>query len=131
MMREAEPDDEVPQPLRFTPKRTPGVQPPLNVGNPSPSEIFGHFFDVEVFQVLCENTNKNAARNLEKGRKFLWSEIFPEEMKKFIGMFLYMSVLRLPKMSDFWRKETIFNVSVPATIMPRDCFMAILSNIYE
>ena len=80
--------------------------------------------------MLCENTNKNAARNLEKGRKFLWSEIFPEEMKKFIGMLLYMSVLRLPKMSDFWRKETIFHVSVPATIMPRDRFMAILSNIH-
>ncbi|KAM7371189.1 hypothetical protein PAMP_010680 [Pampus punctatissimus] len=33
---ETEPDDEVPHPLRFNPRRPPGVQPPLDVGNPSP-----------------------------------------------------------------------------------------------
>lgn len=36
--------DVVPQPPRFIPKRTPGVQPPLNCGNPSAGEIFSHFF---------------------------------------------------------------------------------------
>ncbi|XP_029288116.1 piggyBac transposable element-derived protein 3 [Cottoperca gobio] len=127
---EAEPDNGVPPPPKFKPKRTPGVQPPLDMGNPAPSEIFSHFFDAEVFKLLCENTNKNAARNLERGRKFVWTKLTPEEMKKFIGMLLYMSVLDLPKMSDFWRKQTIFHVSFPATIMSRDRFMAILSNLY-
>ena len=65
-----EPDDGVPKPLKFCLRRTPGVQPPLNVGNPPPGEIFGHFFDDEVFQLLCENTNKNAEKNLLRGSKF-------------------------------------------------------------
>uniref|UniRef100_A0A3B4UBG2 Si:dkey-19f4.2 n=1 Tax=Seriola dumerili TaxID=41447 RepID=A0A3B4UBG2_SERDU len=115
--------------LRFNPKRTPGVQPPLNMGNPPPGEIFSHFFDAAVFKLLCENTNKNAAKNLEKGKKFIWTEITPDEMKKFIGMLLYMAVLKLPKISDFWRQQTIFHVSFPATAMSRDRFMAILSNL--
>ncbi|XP_030591067.1 piggyBac transposable element-derived protein 4-like [Archocentrus centrarchus] len=127
---EAEPDDGVPQPLRFIPKRTPGVQPPLNSGNPSPGEIFSHFFDSAVLKLLCDNTNKSAALGKEDGKKFNWTKINPEEMKKFIGLLIFMSVLRLPKMSDFWRRETIFHVPFPATIMARDRFMAILSNLH-
>ncbi|KAL7384440.1 hypothetical protein ABVT39_002394 [Epinephelus coioides] len=115
----------------FNPKCAPGVQPPLNMGNPPPGEIFAHFFDAAILKLLCQNTNKNAAANLEKGRKFLWTETNPEEMRKLIGMLLYMSVLRLPKMSDFWLRDTVFHVSFPTTIMPRDRFMAILANLHE
>uniref|UniRef100_A0A3B4T981 PiggyBac transposable element-derived protein domain-containing protein n=1 Tax=Seriola dumerili TaxID=41447 RepID=A0A3B4T981_SERDU len=127
---ETELDDGVPQPPRFNPKRTPGVQPPLNMGNPPPGEIFSHFFDAAVFKLLCENTNKNAAKNLEKGTKFIWTEINPDEMKKFVGMLLYMAVLKLPRISDFWRQQKIFHVPFPATVMSRDRFMAVLSNLH-
>lgn len=127
---DAEPDDGVPPPLRFNPRRIPGVQPPLNMGNPSPGEIFSHFFDAAVFRLVCENTNKNAAKNLEKGRKFIWTKISPDEMKRFIGLLLYMSVLDLPKMTDFWCQHTIFHVAFPATVMTRDRFMAILSSLH-
>jgi hypothetical protein len=41
------------------------------MGNPPPGEIFSHFFDAAVFKLLCENTNHYAAKNLEKGKKFL------------------------------------------------------------
>ncbi|XP_030206288.1 piggyBac transposable element-derived protein 4-like [Gadus morhua] len=127
---EAEPDYGVPQKLRFNPQRTPGVQPPLSMGNPPPGEIFSHFFDAAVLLLLCQNTNKYAAKNLEKGRRFLWKEIQPEEMTKFIGMLLYMSVLDLPKIRDFWRIQSIFSVPFPATAMTRDRFRAVLGNIH-
>uniref|UniRef100_A0A3Q0RV14 PiggyBac transposable element-derived protein domain-containing protein n=1 Tax=Amphilophus citrinellus TaxID=61819 RepID=A0A3Q0RV14_AMPCI len=122
-----EPEDE---PLGFNPKRTPGAQPPLNARNPPPGEIFSHFFDAEVLKFLCENTNKNAAAKQKTEKTFTWTEIKPEELKKFIGMLLYMSVLRLPKISDFWRRETIFRVSFPATVMSKDRFLAILSHLH-
>lgn len=125
---EAEPDDGV-QPLTFNPKCAPGVQPPLDMGSPSPGEIFSHIFSAAVFNLLCENTNKNAAKNLEKGKKFMWTEVTPGEMQKFVGMLLYMSVLDLPRMTDFWRRETIFHVAFPATVMVRDRFISILSNL--
>ncbi|XP_013771566.1 uncharacterized protein LOC102196242 [Pundamilia nyererei] len=48
---EADPDDAVPQPPKFRPKRTPGIQPPLNAAQ-SPGDIFSKFFDDEVLKCL-------------------------------------------------------------------------------
>ncbi|XP_063078352.1 piggyBac transposable element-derived protein 4-like [Engraulis encrasicolus] len=125
-----EPDDGVPPPLRFNPRRTPGVQPPLDMGDPSPGDIFSHFYDVPVLRLLCECTNKNAEKNQQAGKKFTWTTISPGEMKQFIGLLIYMSVLELPKISDYWRQDTIFHVPFPAAVMTRDRFMAIWSNIH-
>lgn len=67
------------------------------------AKSFPTFFDAAVFRLLCENTNKNAARNMEQGRKFSWAKISPDEMRRLIG-----SVLDLEKMTDFWCQNTIF-----------------------
>ncbi|ROI62454.1 Chimeric ERCC6-PGBD3 protein [Anabarilius grahami] len=126
---EAEPDI-LPNVPRFTPKRMPGVQPPLIFGKMSPLDIFSQYFDDKVLKILCENTNKNAVRNLERGRKFTWAEICPEEMKKYIGLLLYTGVMDLPKVRDFWRKKTLFHVPFPATVMSRDRFLTISCNLH-
>lgn len=104
-------------------------EPPLNAVQ-SPGEIFANFFVDEVLKCLCANTNKNAAKNNEKGENFYWNEITPEEQQKYLGLFtLHFTVCNFPKMSDFWRRNTIFHVSFPATVMSRDRFMAITSNL--
>uniref|UniRef100_A0A672LU74 PiggyBac transposable element-derived protein domain-containing protein n=1 Tax=Sinocyclocheilus grahami TaxID=75366 RepID=A0A672LU74_SINGR len=126
---DADPDI-VPNIPRFTPKRIPGVQPPLTFGKKSPLDIFSQYFDEEVINILCANTNKNAVRNLERGRKFTWADVYPEEMKKYIGLLLYMGVMDLPKVRDFWRKKTLFHVPFPATVMSRDRFLAISCNLH-
>ncbi|XP_030592392.1 piggyBac transposable element-derived protein 4-like [Archocentrus centrarchus] len=41
-----------------------------------------------------------------------------------------MSVCNFPKMSDFWRKKTIFHVAFPATVMSRNRFTDITSNLH-
>lgn len=106
------------------------MQPPLNTGNPSPGEIFSYFFDTEVLKLLSSSTNKNAARNLQRGKKFAWTDVTPAEMRKYLGMLLYTAVMIFPKMSDYWRRKTIFHVSFPATVMTRDRFFAIAANIH-
>lgn len=65
---EADPDDAVPQPPKFRPKRTPGIQPPLNAAQ-SPGDIFSKFFDDEVLKCLCENTNKNATKKRKRAKR--------------------------------------------------------------
>ncbi|XP_025763021.1 piggyBac transposable element-derived protein 4 [Oreochromis niloticus] len=40
-----------------------------------------------------------------------------------------MAVCNFPKMVDFWRRNTIFHVPFPATVMSRDRFLAIASNL--
>lgn len=70
------------------------------------------------------------AKNNEKGKKIYWNEITPEELQKYLGLFtLHFTVCNFPKMSDFWRRNTTFHVPFPATVMSRDSFMAITSNL--
>lgn len=85
---------------------------------------------MEVLKVLCTNTNKNALRNKAKSKKFIWKDIEVEEMKKFLGMLLYMALVKLPKRTDFWRRNNIFHLPFPSTVMPRDRFMAISDNLH-
>uniref|UniRef100_A0A3B3ZAW1 PiggyBac transposable element-derived protein domain-containing protein n=1 Tax=Periophthalmus magnuspinnatus TaxID=409849 RepID=A0A3B3ZAW1_9GOBI len=125
--RTEEDPDVAPPKLKFIPRRTPGIQAPLNIGTHTPLDIFSCFFDAEVLSLLCSSTNKRAFRHLERGTKYQWMDITPEELKKFIGLLLYMGVMNLPKMTDYWRKQTIFEVPFPATVMPRDRFKSILS----
>nr|XP_033502423.1 piggyBac transposable element-derived protein 4-like [Epinephelus lanceolatus] len=123
-------DEAAPTPPRFFPKRPPGVQLPFNLGNPSPGEIFCRFVDAEVLQHLVECTNKKAATNQEKGKTFVWTPVSTDELKKFIGLLLYMSVVQMPQLSDYWRQGTIFHQPYPATVMSRDRFRLILSNLH-
>jgi len=122
--------DVVPRLPSFTPKRTPGVQPPLNVGFPSPADIFSFLFDLEIIKILCANTNKNAARNKLKGKTFIWKEFTPLEMGQYLCVLLYMTVCHFPKITDFWRTKHIFSVPFPATVLPCDRFLAISKNLH-
>uniref|UniRef100_A0A3B3Y6R7 PiggyBac transposable element-derived protein domain-containing protein n=1 Tax=Poecilia mexicana TaxID=48701 RepID=A0A3B3Y6R7_9TELE len=112
------------------PGRVTQVQPPLNSQVSTPGEMFSHFFDEKVLKLLCNNSNKYAVRNHRSGRNFAWSEITIEEMKKYLGLLLYMALLELPKVSDFWRKNTIFYVPFPSTVMSRNRFRVISSNLH-
>lgn len=40
------------------------------------------------------------------------------------------SLLDLLKMSDFWRTNSVYHVAFPSTVMSRDRFMAVLSNLH-
>lgn len=106
------------------------MQPPLIFGKMSPFDIFSQYSDEEVKKLFCKNTNKNAVRNVEKFRKLTWTDICPEEMNKYIGQLLYMGVMDLTKVRDFWRKKTLFHVPFPATVMSRDRFLTISCNLH-
>lgn len=64
------------------------------------------------------------------GKKFVWTNITPQELTKYLGMLLFMSGCKHPKMEDFWRKKIIFKVPFLATVMSRDRFRAITSNLH-
>lgn len=49
---------------------------------------------------MCANTNKKAKKKLEMGKQFSWFDISPPELRKYLGMLLFMSVCKLPKLSD-------------------------------
>lgn len=59
------------------------------------------------------------------GRKMdRWTDLTPEELKKYLGLLLYMSVCNLAG------KKTMFHVAFPATVMSRNRFTVITSNLH-
>jgi len=96
----------------------------------SPLGLFKHFFSADSIRTLCANTNKLAERNIAAGKRYTWTPINPAEMYKFIGLILYMGVLKLPEVRDYWKRKNIFSVNFPNTVMSRDRFRSISWNIH-
>ncbi|XP_014874601.1 piggyBac transposable element-derived protein 4-like [Poecilia latipinna] len=125
--------DRLPLPApRFLPSRRPGVQPPLSHGDrcPSPAELFKLYFNQAAIKTLCVNTNKNAAKRLSAGRTRNWTNVTEREMYQYIGLALYMRLLKRPKVRDFWRTATIFQLSHPSRVMSRDRFLSVTANVH-
>ncbi|KAF3842439.1 hypothetical protein F7725_024390 [Dissostichus mawsoni] len=75
--------------------------------------------------IICKNTNKNAEKEQAKGKKFVWEELKPVKFLMYVGLMMFMALLKLPKVRDYWRKGSHLSVLFPASVMTRDRFMAI------
>lgn len=74
---------------RFQPRRTPGVQVE-RISPQSPKDLFLLFFATDTVRTICSNTNKNAAKSKELGRKYCWTDIVMEDL---FGLLIYMSLV--------------------------------------
>ncbi|CAB1346321.1 unnamed protein product [Coregonus sp. 'balchen'] len=61
--------DTAPQASRFMPRRPPGAQVDLHSGH-TPKDLFLLYFAADTMRTICRNTNKQAARNQQKGSKY-------------------------------------------------------------
>nr|XP_046253824.1 piggyBac transposable element-derived protein 4-like [Scatophagus argus] len=121
--------DTAPAVSRFRPRRTPGVQ--VETLSPqSPKDLFLLFFATDTVMKICSNTNKNAAKNKELGKKYNWTDIEMEDLYKFFGVLIYMSLVSLPSLQDYWRQNHILSVPLPAKVMTRERFRSIFWNLH-
>lgn len=65
--------DTAPEPKRFLPARTPGHQL-SSTSMYTPLDLFKLFFTHDVVKTLCQNTNKQAAKNIAQGKKIFMEE---------------------------------------------------------
>ncbi|XP_041652018.1 piggyBac transposable element-derived protein 4-like [Cheilinus undulatus] len=121
--------DTTPQISRFMPRRTPGAQVDTHAAS-SPLDLFQLYFSPTTVLTLCTNTNKYAAKNKERGKKYKWADVEVEELYKFLGLLTYTLLVSLPSITDYWKQNTITSVPFPATVMARDRFRALLWNIH-
>ena len=56
-----------------------------------------------------------------------WVETDQEEMKNFFGLILWMELVRLNSVENYWSKNTLFQQDVPRSIMTRNHFQLLLS----
>lgn len=80
----------------------------------TPLEIFNYFFTDEVVQVIVDETNRAAT-----GTGFETSVI---EIRRFIGVLMYMSVYRYPNLRSYWGKNAFTPIQ---TTMPINKFKQI------
>ena len=94
-----------PTSLQYNRLVTPG--PTLPIGNScSARELFERFFTQEAWDLLVQETNRYA--NLVTGstpNSRPWNGTNVEEMKAFIGIIIYMGIIKLPRLELYWSKQ--------------------------
>ncbi|XP_030627655.1 piggyBac transposable element-derived protein 4 [Chanos chanos] len=108
--------DEEPPPLKFCPKRTPGVQLDFQKDY-KPSDIFRLFFSKDVLQDLCRNTNKYAARRTAEGMLRQWTDVNADEMLRFLSVIIYLGLVRPSAARDMWRRDRLHSHPFPTSVM--------------
>lgn len=121
--------DTAPPVSRFQPLRTPGVQLCSNTTY-TPLNLFKLFFPVKTVQTLCKNTNKQAAKKIANGKKYKWTDVDVEDFYKYIGLLLYMAMVKFDHIADYWRQNHFFSLPLPSQIMPRDRYRTISWNLH-
>ncbi|XP_039659942.1 piggyBac transposable element-derived protein 4-like [Perca fluviatilis] len=121
--------DVCPEQRRFVPARPPGHK--LNPDKTyTPMDLFKLFFSNEAALTICHHTNKQAAKNIAKGKKYSWTNITMEEFFRYVGLTFFIALVKLSTIRDYWKKNTIFSVPFPANIMVRDRYQVISWNIH-
>lgn len=98
-----------------------------------PIAFFKHFIDDEVVTLLVTETNRFAAQNTAAGaanrtksRMTKWVDTNNTEMQKFLGITMWMGLMQLPQLRDYWSTNMLYENGIPK-IMSRNRFEMLLS----
>ncbi|XP_058875953.1 piggyBac transposable element-derived protein 4-like isoform X1 [Acipenser ruthenus] len=127
--RDAGENDSAPVPPRFAPRRVPGPQLDA-MRNYSHSDLFLLFFSRAGIQKICSHTNKQAGKRRAKGSKARpWNAVGKEQFCVFLALVLYMGLVRLPALADYWSEDSFFGAPFCGQLMSRNAFLGVLWNL--
>lgn len=102
----------------------------------TPFEAFRLFIDDEVINVIVLETNRYAEQQLaakglkRESRMKKWTPTNSDEMKKFLGLLIWMGLVRLGSIPSYWSTSDIYRNNVAPKIMSRNRFEVMLANIH-
>ncbi|XP_054620433.1 exosome complex component RRP42 isoform X2 [Dunckerocampus dactyliophorus] len=124
-----EEQDTRPEPLLFLPARTPG--PTLSTTTSwRPLSLFQLFFSASVVHTIIDNTNSNAAKRQQAGKKYTWKPLTVKDFYIFLTIILFSGLVSVHHRSDYWKKDWPYNFHFPRELMSRDRFEAILWSLH-
>ncbi|KAF3836791.1 hypothetical protein F7725_004255, partial [Dissostichus mawsoni] len=124
-----EENDQTPEPLNFTPARAPGPALDPTVAW-SPLSIFRLFFSASVVHTIIANTNANALKRLQAGKKHVWKMLTVRDFYIFLSIIIFSGLVPVHNRSDYWRKKWPYNFRFPGDTMSRDRFGAIMWSLH-
>ncbi|XP_045184371.2 piggyBac transposable element-derived protein 4-like [Mercenaria mercenaria] len=84
------------------------------------------FFPVMLIELLVKQTNLYASQKQSRKPDPSWRQVTFVEMKAWLGICVYMSIIQLPQTQMYWSTDKTFgNLSI-RKVMKRDRFMKIL-----
>ncbi|XP_072163549.1 piggyBac transposable element-derived protein 5-like [Diadema setosum] len=113
--------------------------PPFNAAKPGPSPLLPHgtpelaFFNMlfpeSLIEQLMIETNRYAEHTQSDKANANWKPLTFTEMKAYLGIRIYMSILSLPHQDMYWSTDWLFGSLACSQIMPKNRFQNIARNL--
>lgn len=81
-----------------------------NMSSSFPIDFYHLFVDDEVIKPLVEETNcyaQQCLRNVVSPQSPKWNEYTPTEIKNLLGIIMWIGLLQMPNIYDYWRNDTL------------------------
>lgn len=101
-----------------------------------PADFFLSLIDDNIFSYIVNQTNLFATQYVltndvaPSARVHNWVPTDIYEIKRFFGLLLYMGIVRMPSISDYWSQEPMFRNTYVPSIMSRNRFELLLRMVH-
>uniref|UniRef100_A0A8C6WQU9 PiggyBac transposable element-derived protein domain-containing protein n=1 Tax=Neogobius melanostomus TaxID=47308 RepID=A0A8C6WQU9_9GOBI len=116
-----------PWPLPFMPTRLPGPQHSTSHAE-SPLDFFRLFFTDSVIKTVLKNTNAYGTQNIFP--RDGWKAFSFEDMFSFLSIVIFMGLLKLPQVVDYWKTTRPYNLPFPPSVMSKTKFLNICRSLH-
>lgn len=94
-------------------------------------DFYGLFATDEIFENISIQTNIYVAQSMKSSKRLdKWIPTNRNEIKRFMGLFLWMGLVKLPSLKSYWSKDPLFAQTFPRKVMSRDRFEILLRMLH-
>jgi hypothetical protein len=94
-----------------------------------PIDYFQLFLTDELLNLIVAETNRYGTKKMRDKNKD-WTDTTTEEMRQFIGICLYMGLVRLSKLRDYWSSDNYYCNPAVTKTMTRHRFELLLTSLH-
>ena len=101
----------------------------ISSGKLSPIEVFNLFFSPEIYDDFVEYTNLYGNTKL-RTKSLRWSDIDIADLRNLFGVILYMGLVRLPDLKNYWSQNTMYRNDFVSKVFSKHRFRQIYSALH-